>query len=243
MDFFSHSNSLHGQLKLNSLLEAARLQVSVSPALATLLQNGCFLWSNAFTPSGLAASVMTTENVIRSDSLHNALVLEYSTKFEMSNSSLAKLTKTSVVFPTSVHECIDRFNALRLIAAFFFGEVSIIPQSLLALTNWCENNKALIQARVLMDPKFLVKFMLCVDDRIYQWLRQCCTAKMITDTEVRLLDFREICMDIQVQRFFYSIPPSVKTLNLLTDSKDDAIALTGSGNVPISSSRDIPFDE
>ena len=111
----------------------------------------------------------------------------------MSNSSLAKLTKTSLVFPTSVHETIDRFNSLRLITAFFFGEVSILPQSLLALTNWCENNKALIQTRILMDTEFLVKFMLCVDDRIHQWLRQCCTAKMITDTAVRLLDFREIC--------------------------------------------------
>jgi len=76
--------------------------------------------------------------------------------------------KTSVVFPTSVHESIDRFNALRLIAAFFFGEISIIPQSLLALTNWCKNNKSLIQTRILMDSEFLAKFMLCVDDRIHQ---------------------------------------------------------------------------
>ena len=230
MDFFSNSNSMHGQLKLNSMLEAARLQVSVSPALATCLQNGCFLWTNVFTPSGLAGSVMTTENVIRADSLHNALVLEYSTKFEMSNSSLAKLTKTSVVFPTSVHESIDRFNALRIISAFFFGEISIIPQSLLALTNWCENNKNLIQTRILMDPEFLAKFTLCVDDRIHQWLQQCCTAKMITDTEIRLLNFKEICMDIQVQRFFYSLPPSVKTLDLSTNSKNDAtIAPNGNG--------------
>jgi len=149
MDFFSNSDSLHGQLKLNSLLEAARLKVSVSPALATCLQIGCFLWTNVFTPSGLAGSLMTTENVICLDFLHNALlVLEYSTKFEMSNSLLAKLTMTSVVFPTSVHKSIDRFNALRLIAVFFFGEISIIPQSLLAPTNWCENNKNLIQTRI-----------------------------------------------------------------------------------------------
>ena len=66
LDFFSQSNSLHGQLKLNSLLESARLQVSVSPALAILLQSGCFLWSNVFIPSGLAASVLTADNVIRS---------------------------------------------------------------------------------------------------------------------------------------------------------------------------------
>jgi len=32
--------------------------------------------------------------------------------------------------------------------------------------------------------------------------RQCCTMKIITDTKFRLLDFREICIDIQVQRFF-----------------------------------------
>ena len=78
-----------------------------------------------------------------------------------------------------------------------------------------------------MDTDFLVKFMLCVDDRIHQWLHQCCTAKIITDTEVRLLDFREICLDIQVQRFFYDIPASVKTLDLSNDSKDDT---NGPGN-------------
>ena len=35
MDFFSQLNSLHGQMKLNSLLELERLQVSFSPALAS----------------------------------------------------------------------------------------------------------------------------------------------------------------------------------------------------------------
>jgi hypothetical protein len=36
MEFFSSVNSVHAQLMLNSILENARLQVSVSPALATL---------------------------------------------------------------------------------------------------------------------------------------------------------------------------------------------------------------
>ena len=46
---------------------------------------------------------------------------------------------------------------------------------------------------------------------------------MITDMEVRLWDFlREICLDIKVQRFFYSIPaPSIEMGNLSTDSKDN----------------------
>ena len=61
MEFFSQANSVHAQLMLNSILENARLQVSLSPALATLLLSGSFLWSNPITPSGLASSVLTTE--------------------------------------------------------------------------------------------------------------------------------------------------------------------------------------
>ena len=67
----------------------------------------------------------------------------------------------------------ERFSALKLIASFFFGEVSsVLPQSLTVLTNWCEDNISLLKTRLMLDSSFLTKFMMSIDDRIYQWLKQ-----------------------------------------------------------------------
>ena len=75
MEFFSQANSFNAQIMLNSLLEEAMLQVSVSPAVATLLFNGSFLWTNYLTPSGFSAVVLSSENaVLRSDTFEDALV-------------------------------------------------------------------------------------------------------------------------------------------------------------------------
>jgi hypothetical protein len=218
MEFFSSVNSVHAQLMLNSILENARLQVSVSPALATLLLSGSFLWSNPITPSGLASSVLTTEGILRNDTLQDALALDLATKFEMSASSITKLTKTQVLFPSNVHDMKERFSALQLIATFFFGEVTVLPQSLTALTNWCEDNISLLKTRLLLDSSFLTKFMMCIDDRIYQWLKQCCKASSIVDTDLDLLNLKLVCSDIQTNRFFYMLPKSI-----LQVKKDDDI--------------------
>ena len=92
----------------------------------------------------------------------------------------------------------ERFSALKLIASFFFGEVTVLPQSLTALTNWCEDNIALLKTRLMLDPSFLTKFMMSIDDRIYQWLKQCCKATSIgVKTELDLLNLKIVCSDIQ----------------------------------------------
>ena len=52
------------------------------------LMCGCFLWRNAITPSGFAASAIISEDTIRNDTLHQEMVLDLSTKFEMSSDSL-----------------------------------------------------------------------------------------------------------------------------------------------------------
>ena len=54
---------------------------------------------NPLYPLGLAASVISSEGLFRTDTLHEGMVLDYSTEFDMSAVSLSKLTKTQVVFP------------------------------------------------------------------------------------------------------------------------------------------------
>ena len=96
LEFFKSANTLHATVMLNSHLEAKQIECSILNAMATNLLYGSFLWVNLVTLSGLACSVITTEDFLRNDTLYDGLVLDYSTKFEMSAASLEKLTKTQV---------------------------------------------------------------------------------------------------------------------------------------------------
>jgi len=66
--FFKSSSLLNANIFLNSLFEAEQLDCSVSNAVTNAFLHGSFLWSNALTPSGLAASVITTEDLLTTSS-------------------------------------------------------------------------------------------------------------------------------------------------------------------------------
>ena len=214
-EFFKASNTLHAQVMLNSLFETEGLDVSVSPAVATSFLYGSFLWRNALSPSGFAASVLTSEGVFRSDTLHDGMVLDFSTKFDMSQSSLNKLTKSHVVFPTDVEDTIQRLKGLRVLAIFFFKKSSYLSQGLTKVVNFCCDNKMIIRKHIHLDSKFIAKMICAVDERIYLWLKQCGTNTSVTDTDHSLVDFSSLTSDIQLSRFNYVLPPSISKVSKL----------------------------
>ena len=112
MEFFNQSSVLNVQIFLNSHLDSLQIECTISSALTSLLMHGTFLWTNSLTPSGLASSVIMSNDILRNNLLQEGIVLDYSTKHEMSNQSLAKLTKTQVLFPTTIEASIERFKAI-----------------------------------------------------------------------------------------------------------------------------------
>ena len=128
MAFFKCSNNLNANIMLNSLLETAGIDCSVSTAMTQALMCGCFLWRNALTPSGFAASVIVSQDNIRNDTLHDGMVLDLSTKFEMTAASLDKLTKMNVRYPSTIEGLIERLRALKTLSCFFFNELSHASQ-------------------------------------------------------------------------------------------------------------------
>ena len=90
------------------MLETKTIRVSVSPTLTNYLWNGIFLWTNHVTPSGLASLVLTSESYLKNDILQEALVLDNSTKFNISDENISKLTETTIVFPVSVDDFLER---------------------------------------------------------------------------------------------------------------------------------------
>ena len=213
MNFFGQSSVLNAQIFLNSWLENLKIEVSVSSAVTTVLQVGAFLWSDSVTPSGFACSVFNSLELTRPDLLHEGLVLDYSTKYEMSKSSLDKLTKTQVLFPKDIEGMLERIKALQAFSALFFGDISYLGQGLKKLINLCDSNKDVIRSKLFLDEKFIAKFLFMVDDRVYQWLKQCCRVESVSETNLQLMDFAQLFFDIQSNRFFCSLPSNIMKLS------------------------------
>ena len=208
-EFFKATNILHAQVLLNSELESAKIDCTISPAMTTMLTHGGFLWSGPLTPSGFAASTIISEGVIRTDTLYEGMVLDYSTKHDMSATSLEKLTKTQVMFPTTIETAVERLQALQVLSAYFFGRRSFISQGLIKLVNSCLDNRQLLRTKLFMDRQFIAKLIYAIDDRIYQWLRQCSTVDAVTDTDLELVAFGNLFKDIILSRFDITLPPNI----------------------------------
>ena len=219
--FFKCTNHLSANVMLNCLLETKQVDCSISTAMTQALMCGCFLWRNAITPSGFAASAIVSEDAIRNDTLHQGMVLDLSTKFEMSSDSLEKLTKTNVVYPSSIEGLIERLKAIRELSIFFFNEFSHASQGLISLTLKFMDNKPLLRARAMVDTEFISKVICCVDDRLYQWLKQCARATYSTQTTTELTNFGDIFLKILTNEFHYRLPQSVrKIINPREDKRE-----------------------
>ena len=213
-EFFKCSNNLNAQVMLNSLLESSGIECSISSAVTATLLFGSFLWKNALSPSGLAAAVISSEGIFRTDTLHEGMILDHATKFEMSISSLNKLTKSQVAFPKDIEETIHRLKALHMLASFFFKRSGYMSQGLQKLVNFCVSNRVLIKTRIHLDNQFIAKLICAVDERIYLWLKQCSSYECVMDTDLSLMEFSPLCQDIQLNRFNYILPPSVTKTNV-----------------------------
>ena len=227
--FFKCSTPLHAQVMINSLFESENVECPVSPAVATTLLYGSFLWKNPLSPSGLAASVLTSEGLFRNDTLQEGMVLDFATKFEMSSISLSKLTKTPVIFPHDVKELTHRIRALQLLAAFFFKKQGLLSQGLKQVVNFCLDHRSLIKTKIYLDRQFIAKIICAVDERVYLWLRQCSTQQAVTDTDLSLINFLSLIQDIHLNRFAYILPPTIASLVTDKDEKKAGGAKSGDG--------------
>ena len=98
------------------------------------------------------------------------MVLDLSTKFEMSSASLEKMTKTQIKFPVDIDGFIDRIRVLQVLVEFLFGPRSFGAQGLIGLSNKFLDNKTTLKVKAAQDSNFIAKYLCCIDDRLYQWL-------------------------------------------------------------------------
>ena len=221
MEFFSQTSVLNAQIYLNSHLDSLKIECSISTALTTSLMHGCLLWTSSLTPSGLASSVISSLDIIRNDVLHEGIVLDYSTKHEMTSKSLEKLTKTQILFPADIEASIERLRAFHALVDLFFGSLSFPAQGLKKLIHLCSDHKRLLRTKLFLDEMFIAKMHFTVDDRLNQWLEQCCRTDTVTETNLELTNFSSIFGDIQLNKFFCHLPSNIAKIHDRTKSTND----------------------
>ena len=208
-EFFKCLSALHAQVLLNSQFEAEGVEISVSSAVVSSLMFGNFLWKDSLSPSGFASSVLTSEGIVRVNTLHEGMVLDLSTRFDISSKSMDKLTKTQVIFPKDVEELIHCLQGIHILSKFFFKKSIFLTQGLCRLVSFCVENKMLLRTKVFLDKRFIAKLLCAVDERIYLWLKQCGQSDSVMDTDLTIVNFSTLTQDFTLNRFQYFLPPSV----------------------------------
>ena len=79
----------------------------------------------------------------------------------------------------------------------FFDSYKLLPQALLSITNWCKDNRSLMEARASSDKHFFTRLLLSVDERIYLWYKSCCRATNINDSKMELMNFGPIISGVE----------------------------------------------
>ena len=77
-----------------------------------------------------------------------------------------------------------------------------------------------------MDEEFIAKVLCSVDDRLYQWLRECCNATTVFDTTIQLTHFSQIFSDIQFNRFQYNLSSKVNKIKMDVSTNNEKTKAT-----------------
>ena len=165
-EFYSSQDKVQAQLFLNTKLEKENIECCVSIALTTLFGYGNFIWASPIIPSGLSSMVIASKEVLANNALYSGIILELSTKHEISKASLSKLTKTQILLPSSIDETLERLKAVQVLARIFFGEESILTENLLLFCSKLSRRRLLLKTNKLMDELFIAKLLYSVDRRI-----------------------------------------------------------------------------
>ena len=204
-------------------LEAKGIECAVHTAVTNLWLQGFFFWLNPLTLSGFVLSVISSKDVIFNDSLHEGIMLEFSTKHEITKSSLTKLTKTQVMYPSSIELMLERVEAITVFANLFFTEKSYLTKSLQHLLILCKSNKTLLRTKLYLDKLFIAKFLFSIDDRINKWLNECSRQKIVEDTSMELVDFATIISDLKLNRYYCDLPHTIRSVARNDDESNEVL--------------------
>ena len=122
-EFFRNSDKTQAQLFLNTKLEANKVECTISLALTTLFLYGNFVLPEPTIPSGLSTLVISSKSIGTGNLFFSGIVMDLSSKNEISKSNLNKLTKTQIIIPRTIEEAAERIGAILILSIVFFLKI------------------------------------------------------------------------------------------------------------------------
>ena len=110
------------------------------------------------TPSGFSASTITSKDLLQNDTLHQGIVLDLSTKFEMSADPLDK-TKVKCSISDNNQKTYWKNRGFKR-TFYYFNEFTYASQGLTNLTLKLMDNKPLQRAKATVDDQIIAKVIL-----------------------------------------------------------------------------------
>ena len=107
---------------------------------------------------------------------------------------------------------IERFKTMKCLANYFFGSGNIITQTYTSLTNWCSDNRSILEARFAMYTSLIPKLMVSTDERVHLFLKSCVKVEYPNKSSRGYLNFQTILMALELNSFNYFFQPAIKQL-------------------------------
>ena len=96
---------------------------------------------------------------------------------------------------------IETFKTMKVLANYFIGLCNVITQAYTSLTNFCSNNRSILELRFTMDNSFIPKLMVHTDKRVRHFLKSCVKAEYQNRSSREYLNFETILMVLELNNF------------------------------------------
>ena len=117
--------------------------------------------------------------------------------------------KQGIEAPSSIEELRFQLENLAGLAAFFFGEKSLLTRRLIEFTTKIKTRVVAFDAQQESDFEFASKIGYAVDTRTFRWLQQCRDASDREGVDDLLVNFTPILNDVLLDRFVQPLPESI----------------------------------
>ena len=138
-----------------------------------------------------------------------------------SDSDLKEAVKQGIVTPASPNELQYQLQNLWGLAAFFFGEKSVLPCYLGDFISQMQNHALIIEAKQLRDSEFCTKLGYAVDNRIFRWLESCSRFDEREAISDRMIEFGPIMEEILFDKFHQLLPSTFSTFQKRKKEDDE----------------------
>ena len=110
---------------------------------------------------------------------------------------------------------------MKFLANYFFGSGNIITQTYTSLTNWCSDNRSILEVKFAMYTSLIPKLMVSTDERVHQFLKSCVKAEYHNRSTREYLNFQMILMALELNSFNYFFQPAIKQLKRDREKEHD----------------------